>query len=343
MNVDDKGTVVLKDSRTPSLYIPPEFVGMQCNLVAAPTGCIYGATRAWDNRAGTTVPGNIKSIAPSSGTYAWDGLDALFLNNPAKKIHITLGCPPDWMVTRAAVGGATAYGGKSNMVPDDLEAFCEAVKQIILRGNAVGRSGFVWCLWNEINGTGFFNDSLALLGPYTKQVAATIRQYDPTGTILAPNTNIDPELLATVLEISDGGGGKIKDYVDGVSMHTYHLSGTLGNAVRIFYDAVNNFKQVLSDTGMGDAEIHMNEAGVNSTYFYAANLHSVRMLLMAAMGVKSYMGYTWDHQTYAISSYVSNWNATAQLISGKNIDYAALEQGSKFVIIVDGVRQEITL
>jgi hypothetical protein len=286
-------------------------------------------------------------INPADGVYEWDAFDALLAGikgGENKRLEVTLGHPPDWMVFRPAVGGATAYGGKSNMCPDDLDAFCDLVRVISLRAQAAGFvHGLVWDAWNEINGTGFYNDDINLLGPYVRRVSQTVRQYDPLGSVLAPNTNTSGAYLATVLAVPDGAGGTVADWCDGGSIHTYHPSYTLLNAVRILGNAVGVFKGALSESGIANPQLHVNEAGIAASMLYASTIHGARMKIMAALGCSSYSGYQLGHATYGLEVAVDDWNATYELLAGKYIEYAAVENGVRLVIVVAGASHVVTL
>lgn len=340
------GSLILRAFEQGPLFVSPEFVGMSCNYAAAPPeGVIYGANRTWDSRGGTASRFIPKDIAVSAGVYDWTAFDGLMAANSGKRIHIMLGCPPDWMVSRAAVGGATAYGGKSNMCPDDLEAYADLIRAMAVRArDKWGITGMVWDMWNEINGTGFYNDSLALLGPYVRRMAIEIRKHDPSATILAPNTNATSgSYLTNMLALSDGKDGRIADYCNGVSMHTYHMSYSMPNVVRMLYSMINEFRAAATAGGMPGAELHMNECGANQSFAKSGRMHGLRMVVAAALGCRSYIGYTYDHATFAISPFIEDWNQFASLISGRWIDYCAVENGNTFVLVSNGTRHVLTL
>lgn len=341
--VSNTSSFVLRGEEEGGLYVPASFFGLTVGLSSSLSGYSFGRTRTHDTSAGTAGRCLMAVINPSEGVYSWEALDALMVIAQGKHLEITLGHPPDWMVTRTAVGGATAYGGKTNMVPDNLDAFCDLVRLIALRAKAAGFEGNTWDLWNEINGPAFFNDNPALLGPYTRRVVQTIRQYDPTGKILAPNTNTSHDYLATTLAISDGAGGAIRNWVDGCSMHTYHAAYTTLNAARLYRNAKIQFSNVMNAAGLPNATFHLNEGGIDKNVPYAAKTHAVRAQILAAAGASSYTAYSLGHATYDYSAGKDAWNEAYDRLAGKYIDYCAVENGTRLVLVVNGTSHTLSL
>lgn len=306
--------------------IPAALIGIQTNNTVAPTGFVRGAVRFWDCKGGTANAAMIRYIAPSSGVYDWSAVDAIIAGSPGSAVHVCLGCPPDWMVTRAGVGGA-AYGGKSNMVPDDLDAYCNAVTLLAQRIQAAGVAA-IWDTWNEITGPQFYGEAgYAPLGPYTRRVAAAIRAVTPNAIINAPNTNQDIGALSTVLQVSDGAGGKISDHCNGASWHYYHDRRTIPEIA----DHIAGRDALIRAAVPAGWVISLNEAGIESANPRAAVIHATRMAICAALGAY-YVAYTVDHGTYGMSGQEATWNAVANVLANSALTDCYLDHGQSLVV-----------
>lgn len=306
--------------------IPRSRVGIQTNQAAAATGFVRGAVRTWDCRGGTANAALVKNFNPSDGVYDWTSIDGILAGSPGATIHVCLGCPPDWMVSRAAIGGA-AYGGKSNMVPDNLDAYCAVVVLLAQRIKAAG-SVAVWDTWNEINGAKFYAESgYTLLGPYVKAVAAAIRSVQPDAVINAPNTNQDFALLTSTLAVSDGAGGSIWQHCNGASWHYYFDRRTVPEVAMAI---AGKNAQIRAAVPAGWS-ISVNEAGIESANPRAAIIHVTRMAVCAALEV-DYMAYSADHVTYGMSGQEATWNAIAEMLIDSKLVACYLDHGQSLVL-----------
>lgn len=295
--------------------------------------------RTWDYRGtlGLTRRCVMSNLNTSAGVYNWDVLDMLCSSNPGKRLIVTLGSPPDYMTLRAAVGGAY-LGGKSNLCPDDLGAWATAVTALVTRlRDTHGRTGVIYELWNEIDQTSVYNDSLSLLGPYAKATVQAIRAVDPAAVILSPSLagHSAAATLQTALGVSDGAGGKLADWIDGVCWHYYT------QAIHAYEHPIN-YAQAVSAIRAAcvynkvDKPIWCTESGFQSTAPNIGTRYQQRMLTFAALGVQHFLGYTYDSTSFPVSPYEAEWNAAANLLTPGAVISSCVLGVSSVQITVNG-------
>lgn len=258
----------------------------------------------------------MRNLNTAAGVYNWDVLDQLHYNNLTKRLIVTLGAPPDYMVSRAAVGGSY-LGGKSNMCPDDLDAWAVAVTDLVTRLKDVyGRTGVIYEIWNEIDQTSVYADPISSLGPYTKRTVQAIRAIDPTAIILSPSLagHDDAATLQTALGVSDGAGGKLADWLDGVCWHFYTQSVHAFEHPISYLQAVSAIRSACVANQV-NKPIWCTESGFQSTAPNIGTRYAQRMLVFAALGVKHFLGYTYDSVDFPVAPYTNSWNAAAQLLT----------------------------
>ena len=327
--------------------VPENFIGMQTALLDnVPSNVTTTLTRSWDfyGSGGTAGTTNcvVKFINPSAGNYNWTVFDKLFSNNASKQIMFTLGQPADYLVTRAATGSAY-LGSKANMVPDDLVGWSQAVTAIVSRAkNTFGRTGLIWELWNEIDQVASFNDTVSLLGPYTKATVAAIKAVDPTAIILAPSLASGSTTASTVLVnylvASDGASGKASSYVDGVAIHEYVFTLAQANTDDNPLEwaiLFKNFKSILKNAGY-DLPVFVGESGVIAADTNGGLKHKRRLFTYAALGAKCFIGYRYDDASYPISGYVTQWNEAAAILKPGSVITSFIPGVAGLKITVDG-------
>lgn len=268
----------------------------------------------------------MKYINPSAGSYYWTVFDDFMSNNTGKQLVIVLGSPADYLVTRSAIGGA-ALGGKANMCPDNLAGWSTAVQAVVQRAmNTWGRTGLIWELWNEIGSSGpYYDDTLSLLGPYTRITAQAIWGIDPTAIISAPSLYDTPPGVAFNgwATASDGAGGTAKQWVSVGNFHSYE--GAQYSPVALL-NRWNAYQGYMSGVGV-NWPVYVTESGYLMTDPLQALEHQRAMLTYAALGAKAYIAYSYDDAiSYAVSGIATQWNAAAALIpAGAKISYLGMD------------------
>lgn len=324
-----------------SVTVPANFIGLSNqSTLAAPDSITYKTVRTWDfyGSRGTSYKLAMKTVNTSAGVYDWATFDELFGNNTTKDIVFCLGHPADYLVSRAAVGGAY-LGGKSNMCPDDLTAWATAVTAVVQRAkDTYGRTGLKWELWNEIDQTSCYNDTMSLLGPYTKTTAQAIKAVDPTAIVLSPSI-AGPSQVATMrsyLTTSDGAGALTSAWLDGLAWHYY-------NQTVYAYEHPVNYAQKFQ--AMADLlkslsltlPHYVTETGVLSTDNNMGQALQRRMAVFAAMGAKLFLGYSYDSASYPINSVVSAWNTMAAILRPGAVITSCIVGVGQMQITVDGM------
>lgn len=299
------------------MTVPENFVGLSTSdIVAAPSSITFGLVRTWDYRAdlGLTRRCVVKNLNPSAGVYNYDVFDKLLDNNPGKQVIFCLGQPADYLVSRSAIGGAY-LSGKANMCPDDLATWATVVQDICAHAAARGRTGLVWELWNEIDQTASYADSVALLGPYAKATAQAIRAIDPTAVILSPScagfSNRAP--VGAFLANTDGAGGTGATWCDGVSFHYYNFTQYGYEHPINYVNAHSAMRSMLTDLGLS-LPLWVTESGFPSTAPNIGKRYQHRMLTFAALGCKCFLGYNYDSTAFPVSPYATEWNVVADLL-----------------------------
>lgn len=326
--------------------VPKNFVGVCVgNSLAAPTTTKHSLVRNWDygGTNGYLDSAIMTFINPSAGVYNWGTFDQLFSNNADKDIIFCLGTTPDYLVSRAAVG-SSYRGTKGNMCSDDLAAWASAVQAVVSRAkNTFGRTGLKWELWNEIDQTSCYNDTVSLLGPYTKTTAQAIRAIDPTAIILGPSIagmySPNAKVSASYVKLSDGGGGTAAQWLDGVSLHYYNQQINQKNAYEHPINYVNAFKDfqgLMAESGCR-LPIYITESGVIAADSDGWRAYQRRLLTWAALGAQCVLLYQYDNAGYPMSSYEAQINAVFDILTEGAVITRCEIGMAKMLITVNGV------
>jgi hypothetical protein len=331
---------------TTPVTVPAGFVGLTTKILLTPPATC-GLVRAWDflgSQNSTTKKAMPCHINTAAGVYDWVSFDELFTANTTKQIMMVLGCPADYLVSTAAVGGAY-NGGKSNMCPTDLTAWATAVTAMVNRAkNTHGRTGLLWELWNEIDQTAAYAGTVADLGPYTRVTAQAIKAVDPTAVILGPSiaSNDAPKVATMVsyLNASDGAGGTAKQWLDGTSTHLYNQLAAQWsqneNAI-VYAQQYSNFQGALADIGVR-LPIYITETGCLAADPQAFRATQRRLLTFAALGARCCVHYRWDDtSSYLMTGYASQWEAAATLLRPGAVITSFVPGMAVMRITIDGV------
>lgn len=224
-----------------------------------------------------------------------------------------MGQPADYLVTRPMVGGSSVVNSKANMCPDNLTGWANAVTAIVARAkNTWGRTGLTWELWNEVDLTSYYNDPIALLGPYSKITTQAIKAVDPTAKVSISISGVDNiPFLQTLLNLSDGSGGIVKNLLDNISYHSY--LGLNASPFSVLGDW-NRFKQMQIAMGT-NYPVFIGEQGFVAVDPQQAIDHIRGLLMHIALGATSVVAYSFDDpSTFAMSNITAKWNTAAALI-----------------------------
>jgi len=313
---------------TSPVTVPTGYFGICAgNLLKVPDNVTHYLVRNWDYKGtnGANKEAIMTFINTSAGVYDWSTFDQLFSNNPTKDIIFTLGNPPDYLTARAAIGGAYR-GTKGNMCPDDLNAWATAVTAVVSRAkNTFGRTGLKWELFNEIDQSASYADTISLLGPYTKATVQAIKAVDPAAVILGPSiAGCDSAKLTVAknyINASDGAGGTAGQWLDGVSFHYYNQLITQKSANENplnYVNAFKNFQGAMRDVGI-NLPIYCTESGVIAADTDGWRAYQRRALAWAAMGAKSCLFYQYDHAPYLMTGYVTQLNDVAAKLANNAV------------------------
>lgn len=326
-----------------SQVVPSNFLGVQ--TLQYPTLGSFNASisRTWDYAYPSGTYGiQTRTVNPSSGTFYWTQFDAFFTNlADVPQLWVTIGTPADWMIARAALGGAL-FGTKGNMCPTgatELTAnYIPAVQAMVNRAkNTFGRTGLIWEMWNEFDLTGELAISeRPALAAMAKAVYQAIKAIDPTAIVIAPCIAYSGGIgtLITYLQSSDGATGKGGDWCDGVSFHFYNQH-EYDNGFA-YAAAMNLMTQGMKSSGYASLPMYLGESG-----FYDASEEAValprRILAFAAFGVKCVMLYARDFQN-PMDPFVTQFNDIAgKLHEGAVVSNLRAWPDGTVSAVVDGV------
>lgn len=311
------------------VIIPPNFIGACCaDINAIPDNIKYGTTRNWDYSAtfGASATCVATFINPSSGVFNWATFDTFISNHLTKRIVFVLGATPDYLVSRAAIGGSYK-GTKGNMCPDDLTGWANLVTTLVNRAkNTFGKTGIVWQLFNEMNEGASYADAPNLLGPYTRVTALAVKAADPTAKVISPPVSgtFDSAIAytQTYLLTSDGAGGICADWLDGVAFHHYiqTLSSSSSNDSGFhYYNAYALFYGMLKRIGKENIPIYITETGVLAGNPIRAKVLQRRAIVFAAAGAKLCLFYSYDASSYAFQAFPDEINFIGELLKTDSI------------------------
>lgn len=313
---------------------------MQVLKAALPTGFSSAVARNWDqSNAASGPPAIVRNISTGSGTFDWSAFDLFMSNNAGKKIIFTLGQPSDWMISRAAIGGAN-YGGKANMCPTGATElstnYLPVIQAIVNRAkNSFGATGIAWELWNEIEGKGMLAPAeLGALAPMAKVIGPAIKAIDPTAVVLTPSARDDDTayLVGDFLAASDGATGKGGDYVDGIAFHFYGL-----NAPWTWKYTCDVYRDLAKKAGYPSLPIYVSESGMLVPTANSGTVLQRRILVFAACGAKTLVAYATDSNENPLGAYAAQWNAAVAAVSGKTITRCTKHSDGSVSVIADGV------
>ena len=280
--------------------------------------------RSWgyagDGAGGSGWPGLlVKNVNPSSGTFSWALFDQLFTANAGKKVMFCLGIPADWMITRAAIGGAT-YGGKSNMVPTgatELANYLGCVTAMVERArDEHSQTGLVWELWNEFDDAALMGEGISAFVAHAKATYQAIKAADPTAVVLSPSITQPSQtaLLTQFFSTSDGAGGYGGDWCDGAAFHYYDVWSS--DSAFGYWTGVQQVKRAMGI--YSDLPLYVTESGFYAPQFESRDLKR-RMLAFAALGIKHFVGYSQDFVLNPMLPFMKDYNAMAALLRNATV------------------------
>lgn len=333
------------------VVVPSGFIGACCaNIESIPDTLNYRTVRSWDynGQFGGSATCVATFINPAPGQFSWATFDAFITSAGDRDVIFVLGAVPDYVVTRAAVGGSYK-GAKGNMCPDNLPQWLDLVRALVRRARDVlGRTGILWQLWNEVDQSASYNDALSLLGPYTRETAAAIRAEDPTAIVIGPpvagpNPTALPKLEA-YLTASDGAGGIAADHLDGVACHLYNqVAGQISakeNPMR-YYSDMQLLLGLLSGLGLPNVPVYVTETGVISANPLKGRVLAQRAALFAAMGFRLCLWYSYDGGSYDYTAHVAQLNAVSNILKPGAVIQSCRIGQDRVRLVVDNVKYEV--
>lgn len=294
-----------------NFLVTPDSIGMHINIALGPNLPIpYGIARAHSyTKAGKFV--NWRDIEVTNNNPVWGAIDEWvdFHERGGRKMIIDLSGTPDWTVAGAAAGGADAYGGKSNMPPDNNSDWTDFVSQFAAR--FTGR-GLIYDGWNEPNLTKYWRGATATptrLATLHRLLYQTVKAADPSATVLSPSftsvfSGVDGATgetgtgLKQFLAASDGASGTGAQWFDHLSYHFYSNDSALRptGLERMW----RGIQDQLKIAGRSSADVWCTETGMIDPAFgtiepsYREGLMRAYMYSLFALGCKKVLWFSFD-------------------------------------------------
>jgi len=273
----------------------------------------YGSIRLWDSGV------SWGKVQQSKSTYWWNGMDAAIstANTQKAQIMVVLGSTPTWAASNKKAGSYPNPGAAS--VPN-MTVWKNWVTAVVKR---YGPSIQAYQIWNEANLPTFFQGSPKQMADLTQAAYKIIKQYDPTGVVVAASTTMRlqsaynkfyPKYLAALK--------KMHWPVDAFSIHSYPAS-TGTPAVRASYisQAIGTLKSAGAPATkpLWDTEINYGIAGpgagnphVDITGSQAAAWVATTFLDDQRLGVQRSYWYLWQNGNPLVGIQMSPGTAGAQ-------------------------------
>lgn len=213
--------------------------------------------------------------------------------------------------------------------------YIPAITAIVDRAkNTHGFTGIKWELWNEIEGPG--NLAMAELGALAamaKAVTAAIKAVDATAVVLTPSARDDDTayLVGNFLALSDGAGGHGGDWVDGIAFHFYGLDQPW-----TYKYTCDVYREKAFNAGYAGLPLYVTESGMLRETEDSGVILQRRMLVYAAMGCQSFIGYATDSTENPLGAYAAEWNAAAAAIVGKTITSCMKNANGSVTAVING-------
>lgn len=290
-----------------------------------------------------------KDIEASKGVNVWTGPD-IFVNGNASDGVNQIWCfvgTPDWAVAAAAVGGA-AYGGKSNMPPDNNVDWTDHIAAVV---NRYKNSVKYWQCWNEPNLTSYYSGAAATatrMATMQRLLYQTVKGIDATATVLSPPyTSVFSGVsgLQAFLSASDGATGTGKDWFDVLAYHYY--CNDYSNRPSGLYRMHQGVLAAMSAVGISKP-VWATETGLINPYFntYSQDqqnrLERIYMVTLLALGVDRFLWYQIGNAQMGFGAEGSTvWDSIASQCIGKSIVYSEVSVLSQdtlraFIRLSDG-------
>jgi Ca2+-binding RTX toxin-like protein len=239
----------------------------------------------WSPGDGTVHPLNWAQLNPAPGVFDFSGLDA-WMNEC--KAHGTE------MVFTLESANVPAWAGGSNPDPAAFQAFVTAIVT-----HAAGQIKY-WEGLNEFDSN--FTGSITDLVTLQKELYQTVKQIDPSATVISPcsENSYNPQAIVDFL---NAGGGS---WFDVLAVHEYIDSSSGG--VELMAPWIDRFKAALANSGLSDKPIWTTEWGwtpsltdPNAQAAYA----SKALVLQAALGVQRELFYAYDADSFGVYNYAT--------------------------------------
>ena len=247
-----------------------------------------------------------QDVEPNPGQFDFQADDALIASTRTNHLNVLaiLAYSTDWSTSAPA----DAAGNLTHFPPRDYAQWANYVAAVVTRYKA---DVHYWEVWNEPDLTEYWNGSPAQYAALLAVTSSTIRQIDPTATVVLGG-----------LAFQDWPGHPATAFLTGILQDAeYPAAGNFDIAAFHYYlppneapQQVAKFKDALTRFGIGDRPIWVTEAGLptwamvssgNPGTGFAAQAHWLDSTLpsLVDLGASRVFWFQLDENPYAPSGF----------------------------------------
>ncbi len=224
-------------------------------------------------------------VETARGVYDWSRLDqyvALGQQHNVKMVYV-LGNTPQWAATNPQSPSNEVLPGASSTLKN-VQDWGNFVQAVVTRYKGQIQA---YEIWNESDLLGYWTGTIADMLQMTQIAYTTIKQVDPSATVLAPSL-VAGNGLVWLQQYMAAGGDK---YTDAIAYHLYTTDLAPENALT-FQKAILAVAQQYNKPEW-DTEVGFGPWGTFNDQESAAYLARV-FILQTSLGISHIMWYAWD-------------------------------------------------
>lgn len=257
-----------------------------------------GFARLWDS--GVQWP----QLEPSQGQWNFDRLDQQVASaeSHSAAVIIVLALTPQWASARPSETCIYAPGNCAE--PTNISDWQNYVTQVATRYK--GRVHY-YELWNEPSLPAYFTGSVQTMLQLSKAAYTTLKQIDPTITVLSPAAVVQKTGIAWLDQYLSIGGG---DYADIIAHHFYQFPGPPEDLISYFSAVQTTLNTHGVQKPIWDTEMGWGPGQTFTSEQQMAAFVARTFLLHWGAGITHVAWYAWDDHNWASLRFTEADNVT---------------------------------